>query len=179
MELKWGPVPVSNGGANRPNRPRTVPMFEIAIPTLLLDVAAVFSGRHGAVTDRAEQAGCSRQTVYDHAQAVDDRLAERDRLRTDVRAELAAVRAETADQTVVTTEGIRRFAIARQALEVSRRPAEALLGTLGRWTAAAGKRAGEVLTELDPLGPPGVQTVGVDEIFFGGSRLWWRWSRPA
>ena len=90
MELKWGPVPVSNGGANRPNRPRTVPMFEIAIPTLLLDVAAVFSGRHGAVTDRAEQAGCSRQTVYDHAQAVDDRLAERDRLRTDVRAELAA-----------------------------------------------------------------------------------------
>lgn len=164
-------------------------MLKIAIPTLLLDVAAVLSGRRGAVRDRAQQAGCRRQTVYDHAQAVEDRLAERDRPLAHVRAASATVRADrdqlraaAADQTGVTTEGVRRFAIARQAIGVSLRQVEELLGTLlpadrvpdhatlGRWTAAAGQRAGEVLAELDPLGRAGVDTVCVDEIFFGGSR---------
>jgi hypothetical protein len=63
---------------------------------------------------------------------------------------------------------------------VSLRQAEELLGTLlppgrvpdhatlGRWTKAAGQRAGEVLAELDPLCVPAVRSLCVDEIFFGG-----------
>jgi len=39
---------------------------------------------------------------------------------------------------------------------------------MGRWTAAAGRRAGEVLTTLDPLCASAVQTLCIDEIFFGG-----------
>ena len=38
-------------------------MFKLPIRTWILNAAAVFSGRHGAVTRQAEQAGCSRQTV--------------------------------------------------------------------------------------------------------------------
>ena len=53
-------------------------MFNLAIRTWILNAAAVFSGRHGAVTRQAEQAGCSRQTVYQHAYKLERRLAEPD-----------------------------------------------------------------------------------------------------
>ena len=43
-------------------------MFNLPIRTWILNAAAVFSGRHGAVTRQAEQAGCSRQTVSQHAE---------------------------------------------------------------------------------------------------------------
>src|SRR5215831_13753476 len=36
----------------------------------IANAAARLLGSHGAVTDRARQAGCSRQCVYDHAQKV-------------------------------------------------------------------------------------------------------------
>lgn len=39
-------------------------MLKRAVRTWILNTAAVFSGRHGAVTRQAEQAGCSRETVY-------------------------------------------------------------------------------------------------------------------
>ena len=39
-------------------------MFNLPSRTWILNAAAVFSGQHGAVTCQAEQAGCSRQTVY-------------------------------------------------------------------------------------------------------------------
>ena len=47
-------------------------MFNLPIRTWILNAAAVFSGQHGAVSRQAEQAGCSRQTVYQHAGS-DDR----------------------------------------------------------------------------------------------------------
>jgi hypothetical protein len=50
-------------------------MFQRPVRTWILNAAVVFSGRHGAVTRQAEQAGCSRQTVYPHAQEVERRLA--------------------------------------------------------------------------------------------------------
>ena len=43
-------------------------MITLPIRDLVRNAAAVFSGAYGAVTGRAQQAGCSRQTVYDHAQ---------------------------------------------------------------------------------------------------------------
>ena len=51
-------------------------MFKLPIRTWILNAAAVFSGQHGAVTRQAEQAGCSRQTVYSHARKLEQRLAD-------------------------------------------------------------------------------------------------------
>src|SRR5262249_5710036 len=50
-------------------------MFNLPIRTWILNAAAVFSGRHGAVPRQPDQAGCSRQTVYQHAHNLDPRLA--------------------------------------------------------------------------------------------------------
>jgi hypothetical protein len=164
-------------------------MFTVPIRSWLCDAAAVLSGRYGAVTERAAAAGCSRQTVYNHAQAADDRLGQRDADLAQVHAELAATRTErdrwqaaAQRQLVVQPDGLRRFAIVCQAQGVSSRQAEELLGTLlaakdvpdhstlGRWAAAAAQQATAVLAELDPLCHAGVATVCVDEIFFRGYR---------
>ena len=51
-------------------------MFKLPVRTWILNAAAVFSGRHGAVTRQAEQAGCSRQTVYQHAHKLEQRLGD-------------------------------------------------------------------------------------------------------
>src|SRR5918998_1652843 len=49
-------------------------MITLSLRTAVRDAAAVFSGCYGALTRRAEQAGCSRQTVYEHARQVERRL---------------------------------------------------------------------------------------------------------
>ena len=49
-------------------------MTTLSLRTLVRNAAAVFSGCYGAVTRQAEQAGCSRQTVYEHARQVEQRL---------------------------------------------------------------------------------------------------------
>jgi hypothetical protein len=51
-------------------------MFKLPVRTWILNAAAVFSGPHGAVTRQAQQAGCSRQTVYEHARELERRLAD-------------------------------------------------------------------------------------------------------
>lgn len=45
-------------------------MITLSLRTLVCNAAAVFCGSYGAVTRQAEQAGCSRQTVYAHARRV-------------------------------------------------------------------------------------------------------------
>src|SRR5262245_54480234 len=44
--------------------------------TRIANAAAVLFGRHGAVTAQAQQHACSRQTVYDHAEFVQQALAD-------------------------------------------------------------------------------------------------------
>lgn len=162
-------------------------MLKPSIPPWIRNAAAALCGRHGAVTERAEQAGCSRQTVYDHGRQVVERLQERDQELDTLRAEVARVQAERDElrhlqqqSVVIGAEELERFAVAGQAMGVSLRQAEELLGTLlpaervpdhatlGRWTEAAGRRAGEVLAAVDPLCAPAVRTLCADEIFFGG-----------
>jgi hypothetical protein len=158
-------------------------MLKLSIPLWVRNAAAALCGRHGTVTKQAEQAGCSRQTVYDHGRQLVEQLHEGDELR----AELARVKAER-DQlqqrlqqsVVIGPEQLERFAVTSQAMGVSLRQAEELLGTvlppqripdhatMGRWTQSAGGRAGQVLAALDPLCAPAVQSLAVDEIFFGG-----------
>jgi hypothetical protein len=162
-------------------------MFRLSIPSWIRNAAAALCGRHGAVTDRAQQADCSRQTVYDHARRLVEHLAQPDPEHDALRAEVARLKAER-DQlqqrlrqsVLIGAEQLQRFAVTSQAMGVSLRQAEELLGTLlpaqrvpdhatlGRWAEAAGRRAGAVLAVLDPLCAPAVQTLCVDEIFFGG-----------
>jgi hypothetical protein len=162
-------------------------MLTFWIPAWVRHAAAALCGRRGAVTERAHQAGCSRQTVYDHARQLVQRLAQRDQ---EVQALQATVdrligerdqwQQRAAQAVVVGAEAWERFAVVSQTMGVRWRPAEEWLGTLlpaervpdhatlGRWTQAAGRRAGEVLAVLDPLGAPAGRTLCADEIFFGG-----------
>jgi hypothetical protein len=47
-------------------------MHTIPLVRWIANAAACFTGPHGAVTDQAQQSGCSRQSAYDHAQKVLD-----------------------------------------------------------------------------------------------------------
>ena len=57
-----------------PSTAKGLPVTTLSLRTAVRNAAAVFSGCYGAVTRRAEQAGCSRQTVYEHAHQVEQRL---------------------------------------------------------------------------------------------------------
>src|SRR5512135_1883852 len=50
-------------------------MFKIPVVIWIANAAARLAGTHGDVTQQAEVAGCSRQTVYDHAQKVPAAIA--------------------------------------------------------------------------------------------------------
>ena len=168
-------------------------MFKLPVRTWILNAAAVISRQHGAVTRQAEQSGCSRETVYEHARKVEQRLA--DAPDADVVAELRAEnrrlqemltrrQSEAEGRVLIDKTKQRRLATTAFAMGVSLRQVEDLLGvllpseevpdhsTLGRWVAAEAERAGEVLAALDPACVGRVETLAIDEIFFGGGRPW-------
>src|SRR4051812_30609649 len=145
-------------------------MLKLSPRAWILNAAAVFSGKHGAVTEQAESSGCSRQTVYQHARKVERRLdgesdaetiaelrAENQRL-----GELTAGLKREADRRVLLDKAkLRQLVITAFAMGVSLRQVEDLLGvllpadevpdhsTLGRWVQAAAQHAGQVLDALD------------------------------
>ena len=49
-------------------------MTTLPIRTWVRNAAAIFSEAYGAFTRRAEQDGCSRQTVYHHARQIEHQL---------------------------------------------------------------------------------------------------------
>jgi hypothetical protein len=176
-------------------------MSKLPVRTWILNAAAVLSGHHGAVTRQAEQSECSRETVYEHALKVQERLA----VTPDADATLAELRAEnqrlrqviaelqrTAQDLIrcdKTTQ--RQLATTAFAMGISLRQVEDLLGvllpaaevpdhsTLGHWVQAEAQHAEAVLAALDPACAPRVQTLALDEVFFGGDRPWWGSSRRA
>jgi hypothetical protein len=173
-------------------------VVKLPIPTFLRNAASAWIGRHGAVSEQAQQAGCSRQTVYDHAQQLRERVENGDRRLEQSQAQCRGLQeeqqrllAQLKQSVLIDEQALRRFAVTTQAMGISLRQAEELLGTLlpaervpdhttmGRWTVAAGRQAGEILKVLDPLCAPAVKTLCIDEIFFGGSRPWCRSNRPA
>ena len=166
-------------------------MFNLPIRTWILNAAAVFSGRHGAVTRQAEQAGCSRQTVYQHAHKLEQRLtAQPDaQAAADLRPEdrqrpqTIAAPEQTAGPPIFLDKGKQKeLATTAFAMGLSLRQIEDLLGvllpadevpdhsTLGHWVQAEAGRAGVVLAALDPACADRVKTLALDEIFFGGDR---------
>ncbi len=157
-------------------------MHTLSLRTWVRNAAAVFSGCYGAVTRQAEQAGCSRQTVYDHARRIEQRLQP---------AALASPPTEVPVPTpVAVLDGPtrRRLAVTAFAMGISTRQIEDLFrvilpddgpdhATIGRWVADEAKKAKPVLEALDVACIPRVQTLAVDEIFFGGDRPWLASSR--
>jgi phosphoglycolate phosphatase-like HAD superfamily hydrolase len=152
-------------------------MNTLSLRTIVRNAAAVFSGCYGAVTRRAEQAGCSRQTVYDHARQVEQRLQP-----AESPTPLAEVPVPTPP---LPLDGptVRRLAVTAFAMGISTRQIEDLLqviladsgpdhSTIARWIADAAKMAKPVLETLDAACVPQVQTLAIDEIFFGGDRPW-------
>ena len=143
-------------------------MFKLPVRTWILNAAAVFSGQHGAVTRQAEQAGCSRQTVYQHAHKLEQRLAaepaaDRPRPRIDLGPEaVAAPEPAAGPRILLDKDKLKELATTAFAMGVSLRQIEDLLGvllpadevpdhsTLGHWVQAEGHRAGAVLAALDP-----------------------------
>jgi hypothetical protein len=160
-------------------------MNTLSLRDLVRNAAAVFSGAYGAVTGRAQQAGCSRQTVYNHAREIEQRL------------QTPAPAAPPAEVPILTPVPSldeptqrRRFAVTAFAMGISTRQIEDLLGvlladqapdhsTIARWVAEAAEKARPVLQALDAACIPKVQTLAADEIFFGGDRPWSASIRPA
>jgi hypothetical protein len=168
-------------------------MFKLSVRTWILNAAAVFSGSHGAVTKQARESQCSRETVYQHARKLEQRLASDadDNVAAQLRAEnhrlhelIAKLQSEAQEWVRLDKEKQRQFATNAFAMGVSLRQAEDLLGvllpkdripdhsTLGRWVNDESKRAGEVLKALDRACVGRVETLAIDEIFFGGGRPW-------
>jgi hypothetical protein len=156
----------------------------LSLRTLVRNAAAVFSGFYGSVTRRAEQAGWSRQAIYQHAREVERRLQPP--------IPTSSPRQTTCPaQTAVLDEPTRRrLAVTAFAMGISTRQIEDLLrilqpedgpdhSTIARWVAEEARKAGDVLKVLDEACIPEVRTLAVDEIFFGGDRPWWGSSRPA
>jgi hypothetical protein len=176
-------------------------MFKLPVRIWILNAAAAISGRHGAVTEQARRSECSRETVYGHARKVEQRLAPD----PDPEAALARLRRENhrlqqvLAQRERDAEGLVRCDKAKQrqlattafAMGLSLRQIEELLAhllppakapdhsTVGHWIKAEAQRAGRVLAALDAACVPRVQTLCLDEIFFGGGRPWWGSSRRA
>ena len=159
-------------------------MTTLSLRTTVRNAAAVFSGCYGAVTRRAEQAGCSRQTVYDHARQVERRL------QPPIPPSSPTEISGPAPAVAIDEPTRRRLAVTAFAMGISTRQIEDLLrvllpedgpdhSTIARWVADAAGRAGHVLEALDAACIHRVQTLAVDEIFFGGDRPWSGSSRRA
>ena len=164
---------------------RTIPFVR-----WIANAAARFTGPHGAVTEQAQQSGCSRQCVYNHAQQV-----------------MAAIEAEhsggpTREKLIRENEGLRRenaqlwdwlsqtiefppekqreFSVTATGMGLSLNQVLALLAvllgkqacpgrsTLHRWIKRAGLAAGRVLRALDTRCKVLVLVGCLDEIFFHG-----------
>jgi hypothetical protein len=156
----------------------------LSIRDVVRNAAAVFAGVYGAVTRQARQAGCSRQSVYDHARQVEQRLRPADPATPPVEV-LAPTPQPSLDRPT-----LRRLAVTAFAMGISTRQIEDLIrvilgesgpdhSTIARWAAQAAGKAGPVLETLDVACIPEIRTLAVDEIFFGGDRPWSASSRRA
>jgi hypothetical protein len=162
---------------------RTIPFVR-----WIANAAARLVGPHGAVTHRAEEAGCSRQCVYDHAKKV-KAAVEAEHGGGPTRAELieennALCQANNQlwDWLFQTIEfppaKQQKFAVTAMAMGLSHSQIRALLAillgakaspsrsTIHRWVQAAGKAAGEILKCLDQSCKALVLVGCLDEIFF-------------
>jgi hypothetical protein len=152
-------------------------MSTLPLRTWVRNAAAVFSGAYGAVTRQAEQVGCSRQTVYEHARQVERRLQPQAPDPTPAEAPIPG----PAPMAVLDEPTRRRLAVTAFAMGISTRQIEDLLriieprggpdhSTIARWVAEEADKAAPVLQALDRACRDRVRTLAVDEVFLGGGR---------
>ena len=154
----------------------------------IANAAARWMGTHGAVTAKAQETGCSRQSVYDHAQKVLAAVqAEHNGgpTREELIQENAALRQENAqlwDWLFQTIEfplaKQQQFAVTALAMGLSLNQVLVLLAILlgaaaapsrsrvHRWVQAAARAASAVLKRLDQAAKTWVVVGCLDEIFF-------------
>lgn len=161
-------------------------MFPLPLTAWIGNAAAVLCGRFGDVTRRAREVGCSRQTLYDQAQKVQDALErptrkqflrllhEKERLEHENQA-LFKWLAETTDFPKPKQQ---EFSATASAMGLSLTQIAVLLGivmgsaaapsrtTIGRWVEVACQKASLVLEVLDRACRPLVVALCLDEIFF-------------
>ncbi|MBV8457593.1 MAG: hypothetical protein JO122_13370 [Acetobacteraceae bacterium] len=163
-------------------------MLKIPVVLWIANAAARLAGTHGDVTQQAQHADCSRQTVYDHARKV-QAAVEAEHAGGPSRAQLSAenhhLRRENAQlwdwlaQTIeFPKEKQRQFTVTALAMGLSLNQVLTLLAlilgakacpgrsTLHRWIQAAGRAAGRVLKHLDARCQALVLVGCLDEIFF-------------
>jgi hypothetical protein len=163
-------------------------MLTIPFVTGIANAAARFLGHHGAVTAQAQLAGCSRQSVYDHAQKVLAAVEAQHHggpTREPLLQENEALRRENAQlwdwlfQTIEFPKAKQyEFAVTALAMGLSLNQILVLLRILlgaaaapsrskvHRWVQAAGRAAGAVLQRLDQAAKSLVLVGCLDEIYF-------------
>jgi hypothetical protein len=142
-------------------------------------------GRHGAVTVQAQALGTSRQRIYrEHAfvvAALTGTAQQQEREQWQARfceqeKRLTALEKRLHHSVVLDKEKQKEFATVAQAVGISLPSCQILLkvllnqrapkvATLGRWTAAAGKKAAALLAVLDEFACAKVKQAAVDEIY--------------
>jgi hypothetical protein len=173
--------------AKIPSTPRRAsPVTTLSLRSFVRNAAAVFSGCYGAVTHRAEQSGCSRQTLYEQARRIERWLESPPPPSPSPSPAIPA----PASVTFLDEPTRRRLAVTAFAIGISTRQIEDLLrvllpddgpdhSTISRWVKGEAEKAGRLLETLDAACIPEVRTLAIDEIFFGGDRPWSASSRPA
>jgi hypothetical protein len=164
------------------------PMRRLSVGTWIGNAAAVLLGRWGDVTRQAATAGWSRQTVYQHAQRVQQAVETQDDAgptRHELLDQIQALRRENRqlwnwlEHTVEFPKAKQRhFATVAAAMGLSSRQVAALLAlllpaargpshaTVRRWIHQEAVKAGGLLERLDRACKTLVTVACLDEIFF-------------
>ena len=165
-------------------------MCTIPFPRWIVDAAARFSHRRGAVAQQAEQTNCSRQTVYDHGRKVLAAVVVEHSggpTRKQLVDQIETLRQENAHLSNQLKEAIlfpetkqQEFSAKGRSMGISLDQIGVLLvvllgrevaparSTIERWVQAAGTAAGKILMRLDALCKDLVLCGCLDEIFFRG-----------
>lgn len=162
-------------------------MFTLPVRTWIGNAAAVLGGKHGDVTRPTQHAGCSRQAAYEHAQRVQQAVADAQaggpsraallREVHELRAENRALWAWLEGTIEFPQAKQEQFAVAAAAWGISVRQIVALLtivlpsgacpsrSTVNRWVTRHARRARRLLRVLDQVCRTLVLVLCLDEIF--------------
>jgi hypothetical protein len=167
-------------------------MPRLPLLTWIGNAAAVLFGTHGDVTQHAQQAGCSRQAAYEHADKVQQAVADAQRQgprraelleqNRRLKEEVAALRRQLQGAILLGQDKQQRLAVTTAAMGLSLNQIREILAllleqskgkvpgraTLGRWVRQHAHKAGQVLAVLDRHTRPAAKNLCADEIFFHG-----------
>jgi hypothetical protein len=126
-------------------------MARLPIVSWIGNAAAVLTGGWGAISRQAEDAGCSRQTAYDHAEKVEAAVRDaagggpsREQLQQQLRqqaAEIAALKKRPDDATEFPEQQQQRFAATASAMGLSYGQTRELLEIVVKKNLPVGRRS--------------------------------------